>query len=311
MDFGRETDMAIGSDSLAPYVLLAVESVQHAARRTRTALGLAFQRHFNLIRQQNPYLLERRFTSLYSWARRRVQTELSSPDPLVRYLSARRLELPGMISDRCAMTSVRASRTWSDVRTDPDLSSTFDDHMIARSTPDLALPSLQHSVPLIVDIGGGPGHYSAAIMRRLPSSWRCIILENYEQAGWYALARIPRPQLQVKIAQTWPTVPHGAGLYLLASILHNLDDVTALRVLRSCARAATPKSQILLIERTWDSSSLSDSSRDLDMRILFGGKERTDKEFHALLDNSGLQMTSKHNTSDNYRVMTARRASHD
>jgi hypothetical protein len=309
MDFGRETELALGSDPLTPYVLLAVERAEQIAGSTSTDLGHAVHRHFNLIRQHNPYVLERDFRSLHSWAQRLVQTKLSTRDPLARYLSVRRLELSKMLSDEHAPTSLLATRTWTDVRTDAALSSAFDNHMIARSTPDLGIPPLLHCAPLVVDIGGGPGHYSAAIMRRLSMSWKCIILENYEQAGWYAQVRIPRPQLHVKITPSWPTVPSDAGLYLLANIVHNLDDTTALHVLRSCARAATSTSQILLIERRWDSSSLSDSSRDLDMRILFGGKERTDKELLSLFESSGLQMTNRYDTADNYRIMIVRRAS--
>lgn len=304
MDIGRESEGELGSDPLTPYVLLAVEGAQHEVRSPATDLRLALHRHLNLIHERGGHLLGSDLKSLQSWARSRVQSQISSRDPLVRYLCTRRRELPSMLSTEPAPARMLARRTWTDIRRDLALSSAFDKHMIARSIRHLDLPSLQHCAPLIVDIGGGPGHYSATIMHGLPTSWRCLILENYDRAGWYARSRIPSHQLRVTVDQSWPDVPPGAGLYLLASVIHNLDDNAALQLLRSCAQAATWKSQILIVERTWDSSSLSDSSRDLDMRILFGGKERTDEELCALLEISGLQMAGKYTTPDNYRVMT-------
>jgi len=309
MDFGRDADLEFRSDPLTPYVLLSLERTHHVAESHVTALHLALRRHLNLIQERSANVLRTNVESLKSWAQCRVQCQLSSEDPLARYLSIRRLELPSIISTTPASASALAGRTWTELRRDAVLSAAFDKHMIARSIRHLDLPPLQPCAPLVVDIGGGPGHYAAAIMERLSTSWRCIILDNYEQAGWHAQSQIPPQQLRVKISRSWPALPQGAGLYIIASVIHNLDDTAALQLLRSCVRAATSRSQVLLIERTWDPSSLSDSSRDLDMQILFGGKERTDQELLALLKASGLHAVTKYDTDDNYRIITAKPAS--
>jgi hypothetical protein len=306
MDFGRETELPFGSDPLAPYVLLAASQVQQPARPGSTGLLEALDRHVNLIMQHST---EDDSDFLKTWAQKRVLMDLRSPHPLTRYLCDRRLQLANLISNECPPASALAARTWKDIRADRALSSAFDKHMIARSTADLGPLHLRHCVPMIVDIGGGPGHYSAALLNRVPAHWTCMIFDNYEQAGWYAESQIPPSRVCVRIGRSWPILPVGAGIYVVASVIHNLDDAAALRLLRSCALAASPGSRLLILERTWDSSSLADSSRDLDMRILFGGKERTDDELLALLERSGLHPESIHYTADKYRVLAVKATS--
>jgi hypothetical protein len=62
----------------------------------------------------------------------------------------------------------------------------------------------------------------------------------------------------------------------------------------------------VVVERTWDPTLLRDSSRDLDMRLLFGGRERSDAELAALFSAAGLVVEPTVSTSDGYRVLTCR-----
>jgi hypothetical protein len=159
---------------------------------------------------------------------------------------------------------------------------------------------------VLVDIGGGPGQYVRQVLKHLGTDWHAIIVDNYPSAGWLLRHHGTEIQGRVQVMEdgSLDDLPPGAGLYLLASILHNLDDDAALRLLGSCSSAANAASQVVVIERTWNPARLRDSSRDLDMRILFGGRERSDAELLALFTGAGLTISDISRTPDEYRVLT-------
>ncbi|MBV8519304.1 MAG: hypothetical protein JO197_18060 [Acidobacteria bacterium] len=160
---------------------------------------------------------------------------------------------------------------------------------------------------LIADIGGGPGHYAIDLLSQLPADWRGVVFDCYEDAGW--LVRTASPELRERIDVLQDDfsdrMPTGAGIYILGSILHNLDDADALGLLRRCRQTLDHSSELLIIERRWNPRDLADSSRDLDMHILFGGRERTDRELAELLNGAGFIHSTITTTTDGYRIMTS------
>jgi hypothetical protein len=86
-------------------------------------------------------------------------------------------------------------------------------------------------------------------------------------------------------------VPAGGDLYILKSIVHDWDDAHSTTILRNVQRAAKPGARVLIIEMVLP-ERVSPSPvflMDLNMLVMLDGRERTQKEFEALLASAGLR----------------------
>ena len=93
------------------------------------------------------------------------------------------------------------------------------------------------------------------------------------------------------------SVPPGGDLYLLVHVIHDWDDPRAIEVLRSCRRAMGPKAKLLIIDRAMpervEASPLAQSNALADLTMMMvtgGGRERTAKQFEALVSATGLRL---------------------
>jgi hypothetical protein len=81
-------------------------------------------------------------------------------------------------------------------------------------------------------------------------------------------------------------VPSGGEIYILRHILHDWTDEDAATIL-SKVREAIPKNGVLLIIETIISPGNEPSFGkllDLNMLVLFGGRERTETQYRQLLE---------------------------
>ena len=89
------------------------------------------------------------------------------------------------------------------------------------------------------------------------------------------------------------SVPAGADVYLLKSVIHDWDDAKSRRILENVRRALRPEARLLLLE--WplpERVTAADSnmvSVDLNMLVMVGGMERTEREYKELLASAGLR----------------------
>lgn len=179
--------------------------------------------------------------------------------------------------------------------------------MVRRAAKSISVAFQSAKDHTVVDVGAGPGHYSVKLLEFLPADWKAILIDNYLDAGWFLRRQSEtiRQRAHIYYGDHLVGLPYGAGVYLLGSMIHNLDDAGAAALLRTCAIAAEPDSRIMLVERVWNPSDLGDSSRDLDMQILFGGRERSDPELLELLTGAGFTVASFDTTADGYRIIVA------
>lgn len=91
-------------------------------------------------------------------------------------------------------------------------------------------------------------------------------------------------------------VPAGGDVYVLAQILHDWDDESAIRILESCRRAMGGQGRLLILEQVVpdDGSRHPAALLDLHMLVLLGGRERTESEWRALLDRGGFDTVEIH-----------------
>ena len=85
-------------------------------------------------------------------------------------------------------------------------------------------------------------------------------------------------------------VPTGDA-YVLSAIIHDWDDEAATAILRTIRAAAPPHARLLITETVLEPGNEPEGAKWLDllMLVLAGGRERTEREWRALLTGGGFE----------------------
>jgi SAM-dependent methyltransferase len=167
---------------------------------------------------------------------------------------------------------------------------------------------------LVVDVGGGSGTLIGAILAANPEQSGVLLeapLIATEARRRLRAAGLAR-RCRVIAGDFARSVPSGGDLYILAFVLHNWDDRAAVRILRNCRRAMTPGGRVLVIEGIVPQGPRPSPAkvRDLEMLVFApGGRERTRREYRALLEAAGLRLSRVIATSTSARLIVAAAAS--
>jgi len=134
----------------------------------------------------------------------------------------------------------------------------------------------------VVDVGGGNGSLLLRLLERHPGM-RGIVLdlpETVRDEGMFG------EQLAFVEGSFFDGVPPG-DVHVLSTILHDWDDESALRILRSVRASAGER--LVLIESVVEPGNDPSGTKWLDllMLTLFAGKERTEEQWRVLLEASG------------------------
>lgn len=166
---------------------------------------------------------------------------------------------------------------------------------------------------LIVDVGGGYGELIATILAQQPSL-RGILFDlahATSAAGKTLAAAGVTARCNLITGSFFETVPGDADAYLLKSVLHNWGDDAAVDILRNCRQAMGPHAKLFIIERIAP-EHLSGSPRDqsiarsdLNMLVGTGGRERTERQYRAMLDVAHLRAASVSTLSGSFSVLEA------
>lgn len=143
----------------------------------------------------------------------------------------------------------------------------------------------------IVDVGGGHGMLLHAILSAAPQLKGVLydlpevvanadILRSGEAAG----------RAEILGGSFFDAVP-PADAYILQGIIHDWNDTDALAILKNCRRSITAGGKLLISTSILKSSGEPDRGNFMDIyMMLYGGRERTEKEFSALLADSGFSL---------------------
>lgn len=141
----------------------------------------------------------------------------------------------------------------------------------------------------IVDVGGGGGELLIELLSRRPGL-RGVLVEAPHVAA-RTRARLHRlgwgDRCEVVVADAREQLPAGHDVYLLAEVVHCYDDAEALRILRNCRGR-----RVVVVERVLPpvARAAADRLADLHMLVMYGGRERTRREYADLLDAAGLRL---------------------
>ncbi|KAH8435056.1 uncharacterized protein LDX57_012685 [Aspergillus melleus] len=138
---------------------------------------------------------------------------------------------------------------------------------------------------VIVDVGGGLGQVARKIQAYYPDSGLRFIVQD----GFAPVDSTTRDVSGVEIQRHdffGPQPVKGAAAYFFRHIFHDWPDSTCVHILKQTAEAMDAnRSRILICDQIVDEASPSVPSMlyDIDMMTLFGGKERTLRQWDALL----------------------------
>ncbi len=145
------------------------------------------------------------------------------------------------------------------------------------------------------DIGGGTGQ-ALVHMLRTNQHLRGTVFDLPE-VGQAARSFIDASELGERIAfrggDFFEAVPAGCDLYTLFAIIHDWDDERCVQILKNIADAMNPDGRIMVVEKALRPGNAYDFAKASDMIMLAlgdGGRERTEAEFEALFERSGLRV---------------------
>jgi len=145
------------------------------------------------------------------------------------------------------------------------------------------------------DIGGGEGALLSAVLQANPGMNGIL----FDQPHVIAVAqkKIESAALNARCqfveGDFFNTVPSGADVFILKSILHDWDDEKCSVILRNCRAAMRPGQPLLVLEKIMPISVATRPSTvmgDLHMLAVTGGRERTIDEYRRLFDAAGFDL---------------------
>jgi hypothetical protein len=148
---------------------------------------------------------------------------------------------------------------------------------------------------VVVDVGGGQGSLLASILKK-HSGLSGILFDAgaaLANAGqWLAKAGIEKRCTTVA-GDFFTSIPGGGDVYVLKHIIHDWPDDRASEIVKNCARVLPSTGRVLIIERLVSEGGQPSVAKllDLDMLVLVGGKERTEREMSQLVARAGLRLS--------------------
>lgn len=146
---------------------------------------------------------------------------------------------------------------------------------------------------LVVDVGGGQGAFAAAILARHPQ----LKAIAFDLPAVIARAQPLDPALAGRLelvgGDVFQAVPAGGDVYLTSTVLRCFDDERCRQLLRNIRAAMPAHGRLAAFEMVMPAgrTDLAMNTADLTARVLYGGRDRTEREFAELLAQAGLRHT--------------------
>ncbi|KAI7972180.1 hypothetical protein EIK77_001746 [Talaromyces pinophilus] len=151
------------------------------------------------------------------------------------------------------------------------------------------------SKKFLVDLGGGVGHDLAAFTEKYPDLASRLVLEDLG----HVLADVDKQQFKLHPGiERVPTdlfqeqTVKGAKVYYLRTVLHDWPDKQAKQILKNIHEAMTNDSVLILNENALPDENVGGFQARVDilMMSILSGIDRTYKQFHKLLEESGFEV---------------------
>jgi O-methyltransferase domain/Dimerisation domain len=146
----------------------------------------------------------------------------------------------------------------------------------------------------IVDVGGGRGGLLEGILTATPNLKGILADQPSVVADATNLKDGPLAnRCEVVGIDFFQAVPEGADAYIMKWIIHDWNDVDALKILKNIRRAIRRDGTLLIVEQVLRASNEPDQGKlfDVNMLVLLKGLERSEREFAALLKKADFALT--------------------
>ena len=180
----------------------------------------------------------------------------------------------------------------------PDTAAMFDRAMAsASSTTNAAIVEAYDFSGLgtLVDVAGGVGSALCSILSATPGL-RGIVFDLphvAERARAFIAAQGLADRCEFVGGSFFESVPPGGNAYFMKHILHDWGDEECARILAACRKAMGEKARLQICERIVPEGNEPSSAKLIDLHMLMtnhGGRERTEKEYRALLAAAGFKV---------------------
>jgi hypothetical protein len=161
----------------------------------------------------------------------------------------------------------------------------------------------------VVDVGGGQGTVLAGVLEANPHLHG--ILFDQPAVVARAQAQLAGTPLAGRITTVagdfFESVPEGGDAYLLSTVIHDWDDERAALILRNCRRAMGSDARLLLAEAVVPPLNEYHFAKhmDLEIMVMYGGRERTEEEYRRLLAAEGFQVEQVIGTTTPFSLIEA------
>jgi hypothetical protein len=168
------------------------------------------------------------------------------------------------------------------------------------------------TVKTVVDIAGGHGTFITQVLNTHPHLHGVLFDQpSVIEGAQETLARSGVADRCTRLGgDFFESVPAGHDLYMMKMIIHDWADEKALSILKNCRQAMRGDSKLLLIEQLRPEHAVPGLHTfvDLTMMALLGSKARTGKEFQALFERAGLELTRTIDLVNGFAIIEARPA---
>jgi ubiquinone/menaquinone biosynthesis C-methylase UbiE len=150
------------------------------------------------------------------------------------------------------------------------------------------------SFETVVDVGGGHGALITSILQANPRVRG--ILFDAPQVIEGARSKIDAAgvahRCETVAGDFFKSVPAGGDAYFMKWIIHDWNDERAITILNNIRNQVQPNGKVIIVDAVVPENNEPDFSKffDLNMLVMTGGKERTEKEFAQLLNAAGFKL---------------------
>ena len=146
----------------------------------------------------------------------------------------------------------------------------------------------------LCDVGGGHGFLVAAVLGKYPHLRGTVFDQPYVADGarkTFADANL-RQRTAAVGGDFFEAVPGGADLYTMKFIIHDWDDQRSVRILKNIRKGIAEDGKLLIFDTVIPEGNTPHFGKffDLNMLVMTGGQERTEREFAALLRQGGFHL---------------------
>lgn len=221
--------------------------------------------------------------------------------------------LHSVMTGQTAFEHVHGMRFFEYLDVQPEAAAIFNANMTAMTRAEANAVVDGYDFPeagTLVDVGGGHGALVTAVLRARPKVRAVLFDQPAVVAGAeraVAKAGIAE-RCQIIGGSFFQKVPTGGDIYTLKDIVHDWEDVLAVKLLRACRRAMDDRARLLVIERVIPPGDAPSPAKlvDVMMLALTGGRERTLAEYRVLLERAGLTLVRTMKTATGLAVIEAR-----